>query len=214
MKKKQTWLNTYLLPICIKCEKPTANTSRICSSCRTTCSICGNSKSYHAKICLICYSNKKKKRKKGKRRGKANRRSIPTLVTLENGSVIQTRSQLEASWIVELQYCALVCYECRPVPCMQTGKFGPFLGSYLPDLLLQDVEGNEYLCELKPTMAMAEGDTRPERALAQNNNLKFIIIGGEPDEPGGFFVKLLSAQGVKIYENIQLEQFSVLLGCL
>lgn len=212
--KKNPWVNKYLIvvPLCIKCGKDTDNKSRICTPCRNTCSLCEGSKSYNAKICISC-RNQKKKRKKGKRREKTSRRSIPTLVTLQDGTVIQTRSLLEASWILVLQYCPLVCYECQPVPCIQIGKFGPFKGSYLPDLLLQDTDGNEFLCELKPTAAMANSDTRPERALSLNSSLRFVIIGGEPDEPGGFFVKLLSSEGVTMYENVQLEQFMLLFGC-
>lgn len=212
IKKKQSWLSKYSLSMCKVCRGETTNKSMICTPCHSTCPLCKNSKSYHAKICFTC-RNSKKRGKKGKRREKTNRRSIPTLVTLDDGTEIQTRSQLEASWITKLQYCALVCYECRPVPCIQTGKFGSFRGSYLPDLLLQDKDGNEYLCELKPTAAMAKEDTRQERSLALNSSLQFIIIGGEPNESGGFFVKLLSSKGVKTYENVLLEQFELLLGC-
>lgn len=213
-KKEPGWLDRYLLPICKVCGTETNNKSRICTICRQTCSMCGLAKSYHAKICLSC--RKKDRRKRGKhrqRRQHTKRRSIPTSIILRDGTEIQTRSMLEASWILELQHCAFLCYECRPVPCKRLGKFGPFVGSYLPDLLLRDSKGDEFLCELKPTMTLANEDTRPERALALDPLLRFIIIGGEPHEPGGFFVKLLTSEGVKTYQGVSLYQLMNLLGC-
>ncbi len=210
--KSTPWLRKYIAPICTRCGVETKNTSLICTLCRQTCPLCSGPKSYHAKICINC-RNSRKKGKKGKRRVKSNRRSVPTLVTLENGTIIQTRSILESLWLLEIQHCSFVCYECRTVPCTQVGKFGPFTGEYLPDLLLQDKNGNEFLTELKPTAEMAKNDTRPQRSLVHNNSLKFIIIGGEPHEPGGFFVRLLSSEGTVDHENVELKQLMTLLGC-
>ena|ERR1051325_2192012 len=209
--KPSNWLKTYITPNCLTCGTTTKNKSLICTLCRQTCPLCGMTKSYHAKTCLSC--RKGKKRKKGKRREKTNRRSIPTTLTLENGETLETRSMLEASWIRELQHCPFICYECRPIPCIQVGKNGPFVGNYLPDLLLEDSDGNEILCELKPTAEVAMADTRPERALAINPLLRFIVIGGEPRANGGFFVKLVSVEGIVTYENVELRQLMALFGC-
>lgn len=135
------------------------------------------------------------------------------MVTLDNGECLQTRSMLEASWIKELQKCPFICYECFPVSCVQVGKNGPFVGNYLPDLLLEDAEGNGILCELKPSAETAMADTRPERSLALNPSLRFIVLGGEPRAHDGFFVKLVSSEGIVTYEGVEIRQLMSLFGC-
>lgn len=211
--KLSPWLAKHLSPSSLKCPGCGAavkNISILCSACRCICPQCGGKKDKSAKRCRQCYS-KRTRRKRGPSR-KNKGRSIPTLVTLEDGTEIETRSQLEAAWIKELQHCGLICYECRPLPCTQLGKNGLFLGSYLPDLLLEDSSGREIHVELKPNRDQAKNDSRSQRALRLDNSLTFLIVGGYPDDNEGFYLRMLSSNGSLSYDNVSMAQLTALLS--
>lgn len=180
------------------------------------CPQCGGPKSKKAKRCKDCW----KDRKRGKRRAKklsvkkedVNKVwSIPTEVTLADGVVIITRSKLEADWIIALDSCDL-CYECLSLKVPQVGRKGPFIGNYLPDLVLVSKKDNTVtILELKPNKEEAEDDSRPGRALSLNPEIRFLVIGGYPNRP--FYIKMLTSQGEKEFEGVTLAQLLPLLGC-
>lgn len=86
-----------------------------------------------------------------------------------------------------------------------------FLGSYLPDLLLEDSYGREILVELKPNGAQAKNDSRSQRALNLDKSLVFLILGGRPDDDEGFYLKMLTSEGSVSYDNVSLAQLHLLL---
>lgn len=210
--KTPPWILNHLTsePKCPGCGSLVKNLGALCSLCRCICPLCGGPKHPTAKRCRDCYviRNKRKRKTSSRRKGRA----IPTLLTLEDGTEIETRSQLEAVWILELQHHGFVCYECRPLPCTQVGKNGLFLGSYLPDLLLEDSSGREIFVELKPNRDQAVKDSRPERSLPLTPSALFLILGGYPDSYEGFYLRMLSSKGSLSHDNVSLAQLTSLLG--
>lgn len=133
------------------------------------------------------------------------------MVILDDGREIQTRSLLEASWIQQLQHHGLVCYECRPLPCTRVGKYGVFLGTYTPDLLLVDFSGQEIMVELKPNKQQAKKDLRPGRSINVDPSLIFLVIGGYPDNEKGFYLKMITDRGEKEHFGVPLDDLIRLL---
>lgn len=168
------------------------------------CPRCGGPKSQLAKACSDCNSIVPRRLKR-KRNSVAKTHAIPTEVTLSDGTVLTTRSKLEASWLIALESCS-PCYECLEIPIPQKGRRGTFIGNYTPDLIIGDV-----YVELKSSAKAAKKDTRSIRALTLNPEAKFLVIGGYPRSL--LYVKMVSSEGVREFSKIKLGDVRMLLGC-
>lgn len=144
-------------------------------------------------------------RRKRKRASKEKAGAIPSTITLSNGTIIVTRSKLEAAWIIALESCS-PCYECLKLPIKQKGRKGPFIGNYTPDLIIDDV-----YVELKSDAKYAKKDSRQVRALEVNPEAKFLVIGGYPHQ--SLYIKIVSSDGVMEYKGMKLYDVKNFLGC-
>lgn len=169
------------------------------------CPSCGGPKTERMKQCKECRTFKPLIRKKRKRVSREQSGAIATVITLSDGTVISTRSKLEAAWIQALEACS-PCYECLQLPIKQKGRRGTFIGTYTPDLVVEDV----YL-ELKSDAKYAKKDSRQVRALEMNPEAKFLIIGGYPHQ--SLYIKMVSSEGVKEYKKKKLNDVKNFLGC-
>ena len=171
------------------------------------CPDCGGPKLERAKKCKECRKVKPFLTKKRRKRTSAEKSgAVATKVSMANGEIVSCRSKLEASWITALECCS-PCYECLQIPIKQRGRRGTFIGTYTPDLIIEDV----YL-ELKSDAKYAKKDSRQVRALELNPEAKFLIIGGYPHSKS-LYIKVVSAEGVKEFKGMKLSDVQSFLGC-
>lgn len=170
------------------------------------CPSCGGPKTERTKQCKGCRTLKPLIRKKRKRVSREVSGAVATEITLSDGTVILTRSKLEAAWIKALETCS-PCYECLQLPIKQKGRRGDFIGTYTPDLIIDDV----YL-ELKSDTKYAKKDSRQIRALELNPEAKFLVIGGYPHS-ASLYIKMVSSEGVMEYKKKKLSDVKGFLGC-
>lgn len=171
------------------------------------CPLCGCPKTERAKQCKVCRTTKPLPRRKRRRRvSREKAGAIPTEVALSDGSILTTRSKLEASWLIALEPCS-PCYECLQIPIPQKGRRGTFVGNYTPDLIIGDV-----YVELKSNAKYAKKDNRQARSLLLNPEAKFLIIGGYP-QSRSLYIKMVSSEGVKEYKGMKLSDVKSFLGC-
>lgn len=170
------------------------------------CPSCGKPKAERVKKCKDCRTIKPLVRKRRRRVSKEKSGAVASQVILSDGSIISTRSKLEAEWIVALESCS-PCYECLQLPIKQKGRNGPFVGTYTPDLIIGDV-----YVELKSDAKYAKKDTRQVRALELNPEAKFIVIGGYPKSPS-LYIKMVSSEGIKEFKKMKIRDVITFLGC-
>lgn len=165
------------------------------------CPLCGHSKTRRAKKCRECYAGRVRRRKT---------MGVPTTVSLKDGSKVNARSKVEASWakVFGNAGCLESYHEDIKLQYVENG----YIRNYTPDFRLETVVGTVY-CEIKSNKESCLSDTRPPACIEYDKDLRFICLGGRPRSKNGFTVRLLSNLGENIYTKITLKQLSGLLEC-
>lgn len=152
--------------------------------------------------------------KKAHKKRLAQKQSYKQNVEPTEVNGIVCRSRLEALWVEELSECeSFKCIECVQVPIWIDGPFQRFLSNYKPDIMIEDVDGNQILIELKPTTKLAMGDDRQQRALELNPRMKFVVIGGYPYSKRGVTVRLLTGSKEIAHHKVDVCNVLDFLGC-
>lgn len=138
----------------------------------------------------------------------------PTWVTLADGSEVYCRSRVESLWVLALNSeCPdLTCHECVTLPIV--GSSYGAAKSYTPDITVTVADSPVTYLEIKADAESALADDRQAKALYLNQSLRFVVLGGRPEDSEGFTVRLIAAAGERVYEGCSLGQLVDLLGCI
>lgn len=136
---------------------------------------------------------------------------VPTTVKLSDGTEVNARSKVEASWAKVFGNAGCLDSYHEDIKLLFRSEKG-YLRNYTPDFRLETDSGRIY-CEIKSNKEACLADIRPPGCVKYDDSLRFLCLGGKPRSRNGFTVRLISSIGETVYTKVTLKQLSELLDC-